>query len=109
MSNENDKENEGLAGEVVGRADLSKGAMHPVDPNTARLSEELSEGMVIRGYCSNCGSYPEYGQEDAQRIALMWRFVLPSKEEIKNYYISIDTCPVCDKKADPNAEVKKFS
>ena len=86
MSNENDKENEKLAEEILGSTDLSKGAMHPVDPNTTRLSEELSEGMVIRGYCSSCGSYPEYGQEGAETLVQMGKLVLPSKEEIRKKF-----------------------
>ena len=104
MIMENDEREEN----VLDKADLSNGAMHPVDPNIGRLQEPLEENMVIRTYCSNCGSYPEYGQDGAEQLANIGKFELPSKDEIRDYYISINTCPVCKKETVPVIELKKI-
>lgn len=106
MTDMNEEEKKKILGEA---ADLSKGNMHSVDPNISRLKEEKLDGMIVCGYCSNCGSYPEYGEQGLRDLADIGNFEVPPKEKIKNYYVSLNTCPICRKVIEPVIELKKFA
>lgn len=97
-----------VAKEMIGEADLSEVGFTFALPTPARLTEPLDPGMVLKGYCENCGSYPEYPIESARKLSEQGKFVLPKVDDLVHYYVAVNSCEICKKKVDPEITLNKI-
>ena len=77
-------------------------------PTNDRLKEALEEGSVLRGFCINCGSYPEFPQESVIVLSKIGGFDLPPLTEMIDYYVEVNQCGVCKLKTTPSAVLKQI-
>ncbi len=93
-----------VAEEMLGKVDLSSGVKAD-GPDDTRLHEDLGAGMLMRGYCTNCGSYPEFPLESVLVLGSIGGFTPPSEPTTK-HYLAVNSCEVCGLEVKPSVELK---